>query len=819
MNSIETSFDWFLSATARGSLMVLAVLLAQAALGRKLPAVWRHALWLPVLFVLGSPVLPESPLSLENQWSASPVAAVTLAADPVSAAAPQATDAPVATPPAPAWDAPRIAACVWMAGVFAILLAGVVAWHRTLAAFRRRAVRLSAELRGEIDEAARSRGLRSLPAVLVSDAVPGPAMSGILRPILLLPSSFEATFAREERRLILLHEMTHVKRGDLLLNAIVFLLQAVHWCNPLVWFAFARFRADRELACDSAVLSAVDDDRRSVYGHALLKVETTTALPPRHLGLVGLVGLFGRGRALRSRLAAISAHRGAHPASTFAGLVLLLGLAFAGATRAQNERPSEPGQAILIEAKFVEVPAGAKLEIQSGSSTYDQKTGTAIFSADTNAVEKLVATAGADVLSAPSVVTTSGKKATVEIGQQVPDGSGGLRHAGVSFEVLPTIREGSIQLALQLHISEPKSGSDPLTFRERKVKTEVSVQPNDVVVIGGVNQADDGGDERRLFLSVRTRLVESPEEVRKRLEAIIIPELIVSETPLTDVLDFLSAKSRELDPAKQGVNLVHLPAEGSPEPRITLTLKSVPLSEAIRYVAALSDLEVEFGDPSVTLRPRATAPKPAAPAAATPGTVPGVASGPKTTVLVTTAEKNKTAELAARLVLPRADFQEASLPEVIQFLQKKSIELDPKKQGLNFLLKVQGQPTPDAIRISLSLREVPLSEAIRYVAELAGLELRFEENAVVLSRDEPPVASGNDFRSAVYALSRGRYRRLLDASPDPEIQSALAFQGIPFPDGATVSWEERDGGVLLVRNTSANLELVAALLADGVVFR
>jgi general secretion pathway protein D len=221
----------------------------------------------------------------------------------------------------------------------------------------------------------------------------------------------------------------------------------------------------------------------------------------------------------------------------------------------------------------------------------------------------------------------------------------------------------------------------------------------------------------------------------------------------------------------------------------------------------------------VTLRPRATAPKPAAPAAATPGTVPGVASGPKTTVLVTTAEKNKTAELAARLVLPRADFQEASLPEVIQFLQKKSIELDPKKQGLNFLLKVQGQPTPDAIRISLSLREVPLSEAIRYVAELAGLELRFEENAVVLSRDEPPVASGNDFRSAVYALSRGRYRRLLDASPDPEIQSALAFQGIPFPDGATVSWEERDGGVLLVRNTSANLELVAALLADGVVFR
>ena len=56
--------------------MALAVLLVQAALGRKLPAVWRHALWLPVLFVLGSPVLPESPLSLENRWSEAPVATV-----------------------------------------------------------------------------------------------------------------------------------------------------------------------------------------------------------------------------------------------------------------------------------------------------------------------------------------------------------------------------------------------------------------------------------------------------------------------------------------------------------------------------------------------------------------------------------------------------------------------------------------------------------------------------------------------------------------------------------------------------------------------
>lgn len=729
MNSIETSFDWFLSATARGSLMALAVLLVQAALGPRLPAVWRHALWLPVLFVLGSPFLPESPLSLENRWSDAQV--VTVPAGPVSHVPAQSPATTVTPAPAPAIDAIQIAAWVWISGVFAILLLGGVAWHRTLAAFRRRAVPLSPELREEIREAARSRGLRRIPDVLVSAAVPGPAMSGVFRPILLLPSSFSATFDRDERRLILLHEMTHVKRGDLILNAIVFILQAVHWCNPLVWFAFARLRADRELACDSAVLSAVDDDRRSVYGHALLKVETTTSLPPRHLGFVGLVGLFGRGRTLRSRLSAISTHRGTHPVSTLAGLVLLLGLLFAGATRAQNETATDPGQSILIEAKFIEVPSGAKIEILSQSTTFDKTTGTSVFSPDTDAVEKLVSTAGADVLSAPTVATTSGKKATITIGQQVPDANGQSRHAGISFEVLPTLREGKIQLAFQLHTTQPKPGSDPVTFSERKIKTELSVRPNEVVVVGGLDQADGDGDGRRIFMVVSPRLVETPEEVRKRLDAIVIPEMVLSEAPLADVLAFLREKSRDLDPAKKGVNLVHLPAEGAPETRITLTLKAVPLSEAIRYVAALADLEVEFGDPAVVIRPRAAEPKPGAPAAATsPGSGP-VTATKTATVMVKPAA---TAELAARLVLPQAEFKEAALPEVIQFLQKKSIELDPEQKGLNFILNAPGQPSPDAILINLSLREIPFSEALRYVAELGGLKLRFDENAVVLSR-------------------------------------------------------------------------------------
>ena len=68
MNPTETLFDWFLSATMRGTFLAISVILLQTALRGHLPALWRYALWLPVIFVLGAPMLPESALSLDNRF-------------------------------------------------------------------------------------------------------------------------------------------------------------------------------------------------------------------------------------------------------------------------------------------------------------------------------------------------------------------------------------------------------------------------------------------------------------------------------------------------------------------------------------------------------------------------------------------------------------------------------------------------------------------------------------------------------------------------------------------------------------------------------
>jgi bla regulator protein blaR1 len=97
-----------------------------------------------------------------------------------------------------------------------------------------------------------------------------PGVMGLLRPIVVVPADFESRYTAEEQRLILAHERTHLRRGDLIANAVGAVVQCLLWFNPLAHLATSRFRFDQELACDATTLR--DRSRsRKIYAAALLK--------------------------------------------------------------------------------------------------------------------------------------------------------------------------------------------------------------------------------------------------------------------------------------------------------------------------------------------------------------------------------------------------------------------------------------------------------------------------------------------------------------------------------------------------------------------
>ena len=102
--------------------------------------------------------------------------------------------------------------------------------------------------------------------IYLSDKVTTPAVYGILRPRIVLP----AAYRDREIELVLLHETTHIRRGDNLWRTLAFLLTAVHWFNPLAWVFLKLLLADLELACDEGVMARLGGARAKDYARSLL---------------------------------------------------------------------------------------------------------------------------------------------------------------------------------------------------------------------------------------------------------------------------------------------------------------------------------------------------------------------------------------------------------------------------------------------------------------------------------------------------------------------------------------------------------------------
>jgi HEAT repeat protein/beta-lactamase regulating signal transducer with metallopeptidase domain len=85
-----------------------------------------------------------------------------------------------------------------------------------------------------------------------------PVCWGVRRPLLLLPSDADS-WTVERRRIVLLHELAHAKRGDCLTQLLAQTAIALHWFNPFVWLAVRLLRTERERACDDLVLASGAD--------------------------------------------------------------------------------------------------------------------------------------------------------------------------------------------------------------------------------------------------------------------------------------------------------------------------------------------------------------------------------------------------------------------------------------------------------------------------------------------------------------------------------------------------------------------------------
>jgi beta-lactamase regulating signal transducer with metallopeptidase domain/HEAT repeat protein len=300
----------FLSTTpANISLLVMlakATIILVAALGitvamQRTSAGARHLVWLVAVTALllipavtaWAPlplrILPVSPTTWSVVETPSTRGTPVAAALPAAPSDPAVTEVPVvANVPAVHRDAPSAAARAWTAvkgmsalellfGVWAVVMFAVIASLAWAGLAVRRIVREASPLVSHawlapLWEVSDRLGLEEAPRLLRSDEAKMPFACGMFHPTIVLPAECES-WSTERRQAVLLHELAHVRRHDLVGHTLARLVCAVYWFHPLAWTAAKQLRSESERACDDLALSC--GTRATDYAEHLLEIVTS----------------------------------------------------------------------------------------------------------------------------------------------------------------------------------------------------------------------------------------------------------------------------------------------------------------------------------------------------------------------------------------------------------------------------------------------------------------------------------------------------------------------------------------------------------------
>jgi beta-lactamase regulating signal transducer with metallopeptidase domain len=174
------------------------------------------------------------------------------------------------------------ALAIWSAGLLLVLVRIGIDRFRLRGLRREAHSVLTEDWQTLLCELRRQLGLRRRVLLLKSPRNVMPVTWGSLRPVILLPASANE-WPLERRRVVLLHELAHVKRLDCFSQLVSRIACAVYWLNPLVWVASRQMCIERERACDDLVISG--GFKASQYAAHLVDIARTFPRLPRMAGI------------------------------------------------------------------------------------------------------------------------------------------------------------------------------------------------------------------------------------------------------------------------------------------------------------------------------------------------------------------------------------------------------------------------------------------------------------------------------------------------------------------------------------------------------
>ncbi len=183
----------------------------------------------------------------------------------------------------------------YLLGASLVIARLVIASFRMWQVARRARPLVNRDWRRALDDARSALGIARTVRLLSSDDVAVPMTWGVVHPIVVIPAVAD-DWNSEQRRIVLLHELAHIRSADWLFNLAGRAICALFWFHPGAWWIARGLRDDCELACDDRVIAS--GVQRSDYAELLIDAAE------RFLSMEPALAL-SRKRGLRARLAAV----------------------------------------------------------------------------------------------------------------------------------------------------------------------------------------------------------------------------------------------------------------------------------------------------------------------------------------------------------------------------------------------------------------------------------------------------------------------------------------------------------------------------------
>lgn len=164
---------------------------------------------------------------------------------------------------------------LWLTGVIGLSIRSFRGWLWLQRLRRVTIERAPKAIQASFEKTCTKLGMKRLPELRISQIVSGPMTIGVLRNLVLLPTSALLALSPEQLEAIFAHELAHVRRADYFWNLLQTLAETLFFFHPGVWWLGKRLREQRELCCDDIAIEMCSNPL--VYATALFRLEDQRA--------------------------------------------------------------------------------------------------------------------------------------------------------------------------------------------------------------------------------------------------------------------------------------------------------------------------------------------------------------------------------------------------------------------------------------------------------------------------------------------------------------------------------------------------------------